>query len=827
MSQQVVIEREKKPFFKRRSIKVVMIAIGILLFFTIVGAGTGYWYVTKSLPVLEGEKQMDGLSEEVSVVRDERGVAKISATNLDDLFYIQGYVTAQDRLFQMDMTRRLASGQLSEVVGSAALDSDRFFRTYGMHRYTDEAVALFDDESQRMVDSFSAGVNAYMEEAFESGNEPIEFKILGYEPTPWTPNDSALVVKYMGYTLTGNHRNELENYQLVQALGDDARYLFPEYHINDYFPTIYEELDVEDMAFSGEMLEKLMRFAPSEFNGSNNWAISGEHTESGFPIVADDPHLGLAIPSVWYQTQLDLEGDFHSIGVTVPGVPGVVLGHNEDMAWGVTSMSVDQEDLFLEKISPDQAFHYLYDEEWEEADVIEEIIMIDGEEPHTEHVVVTRNGPIISRLFDDDEGEDEEESFQIDGDAPYDEISLRWAGREAGEELNGVLKLNRATNVDEFMDGLDGFVTPALSWVFADREGSIAYRGQAKLPKRQNHDGLLPVAGWDPDYQWDGFIEPEALPQVVNPEEGYVMTANNKPIDDSYPYEIGRSFYPYRAERIDEMINERLDLGETFTTEHSKEMQVDFLNTQARALVPLLVNAVENSDREFSEVEKSALDMLREWDFVEAEDSGAALLWHQWYNQFKDIMFEDIVPFSYGSALVIHNTIVEASNDPDGRMFAFLDEEWHRDFAQFSFETFEEAFSRSQSLQGSTVADWTWGEWHQMTITHPLSSVWPLDHLFNLGSWELGGSGATPGANSYNDETGRVNHAAGWRFVADLSFEEPAEDVVIPGQSGQVMSPHYGDQIETWVAGELYPMKYDINEEEGANVKTFVPMSED
>ncbi len=823
MERGIVLERKRMPLFQRRWVKIVVVLVGVLLFLSIVALGTGYWFITKSHPVLEGEKQMNGLTQEVTVLRDERGVAQINATDLEDLFYVQGYVTAQDRLFQMDMTRRLAGGRLAEVVGEAALDSDRFFRTYGMHRYIEATIEKFDDETSRAVDAFSKGVTAYIDEVFPEGNQPLEFRILGYEPDPWTPEDSAIVVKYMGYTLTGNHRNEIENYQFVQALGDDAQFLFPEYHVDDHFPTIYEQVDIEDMPFESGALNSLKAFAPSEFNGSNNWAISGEHTESGFPLVADDPHLGLEIPSVWYQTHLNLEGDFHSVGVTVPGVPGVVLGHNDELAWGVTSMSVDQEDLYLEEAHPDQAHHYLYDGEWEEAEVIEEVIAIDGGESHVEQVEITRNGPIMSHLFHDKE---EGEEPVINSEALYHAMSLRWTGREAGEELNGVLKLNRATNVDEFMNGLDEFVTPALSWVFADRKGNIGYRGQARLPNRQNSDGLLPIPGWDPNYQWDGFIPIDELPQIVNPESGYIMTANNKPVDDEYPYEIGRSFYPYRAERLDEMIQEQIVSGEPFTLEHAKEMQHDFLNTQARSLLPLLVDEI--GDSELTELELAALELLMEWDYVESADSGAALVWHQWYNQFGERMFENIVDFPYSSALVIHDTIHKAAHDEEGRMFAFLDDEWHRDFTVFVEETFSDAVATVKEIQGSRVEQWAWGDWHKMTITHPLSGVWPLNHLFNLGAWEVGGSGATPGAHSYDEETGRVRHGAGWRFVADLSFEEPAQDIVMPGQSGQVLSPHYDDQIETWLEGDLYPVIYEKEEEDaGVNVMRFVPAEEE
>ncbi|WP_171051895.1 penicillin acylase family protein [Alteribacter natronophilus] len=822
MEQQVVIEKQRKPLLRRGWVKVTGVVLAVLVFLSIVAAGTAYWFVTKSHPVLEGEKTLAGITDEVQVVRDGRGVARITSGNLEDLFYVQGYVTAQDRLFQMDMTRRLAEGRLSEVVGEAAIDSDRFFRTYGMHRYTEDMLALPDPEAERMVNAYSAGVNAYIDETFNAGTQPLEFSILGYEPADWTPEDTALVIKYMGYTLSGNFRNEIENYQLVQELGEEARFLFPEYHVDDHFPTIYDQIDIEELPFDGEALGRLTAFAPHEHNGSNNWAISGEYTESGFPIVADDPHLGMDIPSVWYQTNLELEGEFHSIGVTVPGVPGVVLGHNDHLAWGVTSLAIDQEDLFLEKAHPDLPYTFRYDDGWEEAEVIEEIIQVDGGDPVVEQVTVTRNGPIMSHLFHD---EDEGEEPVVTSDAPYDAMSLRWSGREAGEELNGVLKLNRATNVDEFTEGLDDFVNPALSWVFADTEGNIAFRGQGSLPVRENSDGLLPVPGWDPDYQWQGFIEADELPQIVNPESGYVMTANNKPVDDEYPYEIGRSFYPYRAERLKEMIEDQIEEGVPFTMDQSRDMQLDFLNTQARSLVPLLTDAAASADGDLTETEEEALELLRNWDYVESADSPEALVWQQWYNQFKERMFEQIIDFEYGSALVIHNTIHEAAADPGGQMFAFLeDERYHRDFESFSRETFVHAVEKSTELQGGSPSDWAWGEWHTMTVRHPLSSVWPLEHLFDVGAFEVGGSGATPGAHSYNEETGRVTHGAGWRFVADLSFEEPARDVLNPGQSGQVLSPFYSDQVDTWAKGGLYPMNRMVDpDEEGAKMKRFVP----
>lgn len=811
MGSPVVMGRRNPSFFQKKWVKISSWIVGIILLLLLGTSIFAYWFITKSHPNLEGTKMLAELQQEVTVIRDERGVAQINAATLEDLFFVQGYVTAQDRLFQMDMTRRLAGGRLSEVVGEVALESDRFFRTYGMHRSTAALVEKFNEETTRIVDAYSAGVNAYMEEAFATGNQPLEFRILGYEPEPWTELDTAIVVKYMGYTLSGNFRAELDHYRIAKTLGEDAHYLFPEFHIDDAFPTIYEVAEAMSSPFSFEELESLTAFAPNEFNGSNNWAISGEHTESGFPYVADDPHLGFAIPNVWYQTHLNLEGDFHSIGVTVPGVPGVVLGHNEQMAWGVTALSTDQEDLFLEQIHPENPQLYLFDGNWEQAEVVEELIYIDGkEEPHVELVEITRNGPIINKIVNN---------------GPYQAISLRWTGMEAGEELNGILRLNRATDVYEFMDGLDGFVTPALSWVFADRDGNIGYRGQALLPIRQNSNGMFPVPGWDPDYQWDGFIPNEELPQIINPERGYIMTANNKPVDDDYPYEIGRSFYPYRAERLDEIIVNQIESGEPFALDQMREMQVDFLNTQARALAPILVEGVVRSEETeaLSSLEKNVLELMGNWDYVESADSSEALVWAQWFNQLGAALFEDMLGFAYNHHLVIHNVLQEANDHPTHTLFAFLQEEHHLSLNELARETFEEAVNKAVDLQGSNPDRWEWGKWHAMTIDHPLGSVKPLNYLFNLGSWELGGSGATPGAMSYNVNSGKVTHGAGWRFIGDLSSTDNFYDISMPGQSGQVLSPFYSDQVDPWAEGNLLPMIYHKDNSNGMKKKVFTP----
>ncbi|NJP37781.1 penicillin acylase family protein [Alkalicoccus luteus] len=827
---------EKKPFFQRRYVRVGIIMLLTMCSLLLAGLLFIWWFSAQSHPQLDGETIEAPLTAEVEVIRDSRGVAKIQADELEDLFYTQGYVMAQDRLFQMDMTRRLAGGRLAEVIGEDALESDKYFRSYGMHRAVDGIIEQFDDETERMVDAFAAGVTGYIDDAFEAGEQPLEFRILGYRPDEWTAEDTAIAVKYMGYTLTGNFRDELTHYELVRRFGAEAEAMFPDYAAVDEFPVIgdglpepsestavaaYEELTKEQAGIVEPDLEELSAFLPEPWNGSNNWVIGGEWTESGAPLIGDDPHLDLAVPSVWYQTHLELTGDFHSIGVTVPGIPGVVLGHNGEVAWGVTSLSADYEDVFLEQVNPENPNEYLYDGEWEEAERHYEEIHIDDEpEPYVHYVDETRNGPVMNRVIEE---------------GPYQAYSLRWSGLEPGEELDGILRVNRAETAEEFAAGLEGFVTPGLGWVFADTDGNFGWQGQALLPVRQNGDGMFPVPGWDPDFQWDGFLEPDELPGEMNPEQGYVMTANHMPVDEDFDYEIGRSYFPYRGLRLEEMIAEQQASGDPFTLETMREMQTDVVNTQAEMLVPLMTEAVRDWDAELhggtdlegeildelSDLEEEALEQLEQWDYLEDVDSSGALIWHLWYEGLPQTLFERYLQVEVTNHVSRHRVIADAAETEV--VFAYLDERYQVPFAQAARETFFEAVQQAEELQGGNASSWRWGDWHQVEIAHPLGAVWPLNHLLNVNGGEMGGSGFTPGASSFDEETGIANHGAGWRFIGDLASTDRFYDVNIPGQSGQWRSPHYEDQMTIWTEGEFEEMIYNKEEAEDMNRVRFVP----
>ncbi|WP_181186008.1 penicillin acylase family protein [Alkalicoccus urumqiensis] len=807
----VMTSMRRKRWYERRWWKVVSWTAVVLVWIAAVLLAAVWFYVRSGLPQTDGVIEAP-VGSEVRVDRDERGVAQISGESAEDVFFAQGYVMAQDRMFQMDMTRRQAGGRLAEVIGPQAVESDEYFRTYGMHRGTEALTAEFNEETEAMVTAFADGVTAYIEEASSAGELPLEFQVLGYEPEAWTPEDTAIAVKYMGYTLNGNFSEELRNYELLRRFGEEASFYFPDYEEAGEYPAILDGVetagtDLPALA-AGPELGMAPEWTPDPWNGSNNWAVSGEHTDTGLPMLANDPHLGLAIPAVWYQTQLEIEGDFSSMGVTVPGIPGVVLGHNGSVSWGVTSLSADYEDVYLERQDPERPSFYLYDGEYEAAEVIEEEIFVDGEEePRIHRVEVTRNGPVMNH---------------VEEEGPVSAYSLRWTGMEPGEELNGILRVNRAETVDEFSEGLEGFVTPGLSWMFADTEGGIGFRGQALLPVRPSSTGQLPVPGWDPAYQWDGFIPGEELPQELNPESGYLMTANHQPVPaDAYPYEIGRNFLPFRAVRLEELLQERIGAEDPVVLEDMKQMQQDITNTQARELVPLLTEAAASwteadggTDMEgealgsWSATEEEALALLSDWDFREETDSAAALVYQLWYEGLPETLFERHLDITLPDHLTRQRVLTEGA--ASGTVFSGLEGVEERSIERVIRETFHDAVTRAVELQGDEASGWAWGDYHQLEINHPLGGVFPFNYVLNLGGDALPGSGMTPGAVSYNIETGGADHSAGWRFVSDL--QDP-EDVLLPGQSGQWLSPHYDDQLDTWVEGAYGTMRFTEPEE--------------
>lgn len=776
---EVIAKRRTKP--KANWKKITLRAVAVLVVLLLIAAISIYFYLSRSLPITKGEIKIGSITSSVEVTRDEVGVPHILAENKRDLYIAQGYIQAQDRLFQMDLSRRQASGRLSEVIGEATIDNDKYFRTLGLRRAAEASYDQYSDEAKEVLEWFAEGVNLYLKELKENGKWPIEFKVLGYEPEIWKPIDSLTIGKYMAYDLGGHWESQAFRYYLLQNFPEEKAYdLFPTYPKDAPYVIGMEKLNIEKSLAQA--------IIPPEYNGSNNWVVSGEKTSSGKPILADDPHLSLSTPSIWYQMHLKTPS-MNVSGVIFAGIPGIILGHNEHVAWGVTNTGPDVQDLYLEKRNPDNPTEFLFNEKWEKATVFDEPIHVKGKEAVDYEVVVTRHGPVISE-FAEESGKE-------------DVLSLQWTALEPSNELEAIMEMNKATDWKTFEKALELFHTPAQNFVFASSDGTIAYKANGKIPLRKKGDGLVPVPGWTDEYGWEGYIPYDELPRTVNPEEGFISTANNKIIDDNYPYHISNDWaQPFRQMRIREFLKEDNKL----TIEDMMTLQMDKKNLQANEFVPILTKIPESN---LNKIEKESLNLLKKWDYTDSKDAAAPLIFHYWMKKIPDVIFQDQISLEMrelfkGQKQAIDQLIRAADSGQEGTWIAEKG-----GLQNVLLESLQLAIKDISTLQGQDINKWKWGNYHQIYFPHPLSSVKPLNFLFNMeGSIPVGGSSVTVQAAA-NKEDGTVNHGGSWRFVIDTENMNAGYHLVGPGQSGHPLSKWYHSQMNDWIEGKYHETQLD------------------
>ncbi|USY53998.1 penicillin acylase family protein [Bacillus sp. 1780r2a1] len=799
---EVVIKKKLPNWLKKKRWKITMTIFIVFLLLAVITGVYFYWFLHKSLPQTEGKIEINGLKAEVSVYRDAAGTPHIEAKNQHDLFLAQGYVTAQDRIFQMDLSRRQASGMLSEVVGKQALERDKFFRTLGLRRAAEKSIALYSEEAISALHSYTEGVNQFIKEAKANNTLPVEFTILGYEPTEWSELDSLTIGKYMAFDLGGHWEGQAFRHYLLQNFSEDkALELFPSYPKDG--PTIINSVKNSTLNIEKSFAKAVV---PHEFNGSNNWVISGEKSASGFPILADDPHLGLATPAIWYETHLR-SPEVNVSGVIFAGIPGIILGRNDTIAWGVTNVGPDVQDLYIEKRNPENKHEFLYKDKWEPAEVIKETIPVKDEKAVNYEVVITRHGPILSEF------------------AHYEEantaLSMRWTALDPSAELEAVLKFSKAKNWEEFKDTLEYFHTPAQNFVFASTDGTIAYRANGLIPIRKKGDSLLPVPGWTDEYEWNGYIPWDKLPTIVNPEKGYISTANNKIAGSEYPYHLSNIWaQPYRQQRIQDVLESK----EKLNAKDMMHLQLDHYNLQAEEFTPILLEHLDTST--LREIDKEALKTLEDWNFTDDTELAAPLLFHFWMEEIANVLFneeisDDMLKLFIGKAQVVDQLLRQAHEGKEGIWMAE-----NGGLPNVLQKSLKNAVNRASSFQGETPANWKWGEVHAVTFTHPLSSVKPLHLLFNAkGSVPMRGSRVTVGAAGWNSETGEVNHGASWRTVVDMKKPLESYNIVGPGQSGHVMSPWYLDQMNDWTEGAYHITWMSEKYREAADLLILVPQN--
>ncbi|MRX72445.1 penicillin acylase family protein [Bacillus lacus] len=772
-----------------------------VLLFSGIATGFLYHYTNRSLPVSSGQLVIPGLKEKVTVSRDEKGVPHVYAENEQDLYIAQGYVQAQDRLFQMDLSRRQASGTLSEAVGEAAVDRDKFFRTLGLRRAAEKSYQNYEHNSKKVLQWFADGVNAFIQDASQKGSLPPEFTVLGYQPQPWTPVDSLTIGKYMAFDLGGHWSGQAFRYWALQTFPKEkAMELFPSYpkdapHILESYQQA--KLDLED-SFTSAVI-------PPEHNGSNNWVLSGSKSASGKPLLADDPHLSLGTPSIWYQMHLATDA-LNVSGVIFAGIPGIILGHNKHIAWGVTNTGPDVQDLYIEKRHPNDPHVFLYNEKWEKANVIEEPIRVKNGTAIPYEVIETRHGPIISEFAHDQK--------------KRTALSMKWTALQPSAELQAILNMNKAQNWNEFEKALEDFHVPAQNFVFADIHGNIAYKANGKIPIRKKGDGMLPVPGWTDEYEWEGFIPYEKLPKSVNPEKGYIATANNKVVSDSYPYHISHHWaQPYRYMRIAEFLEEK----ETYTLDDMQNLQMDIKNLYAKEFLPRFLMKLQALP--LTEIEEAALRELTNWDGQDDKNSPAPLIFHLWMKQIADVLFKDSIPKKMDKLFEGKQSITD---ELLRRSFSEKDPVWIKEKGGINkvlAVSFHQTINKLDEQYGNDPATWKWGHYHQLDFPHPLSSASGLlkSILNPVKPTPLGGSQITVMAANYGQD-GIVRHGASWRFTIDMADSSKGHHIVGPGQSGHFRSRWYHDQYQDWVQGTYHITDLDKKPQQ-PNILYLVPGS--
>ncbi|EIT85750.1 penicillin acylase II [Fictibacillus macauensis ZFHKF-1] len=793
----VVTDYKKTP--SRKWWKITIILLASLVMLLGIGSSVAYWKVNKSKPVISGEVVIDGLDYKVSAIRDTKGVPHIKAKSTKDLYMVQGYVTAQDRMFQMDLSRRQASGELSEVIGKKTIDKDRYFRTLGLRRAAQASYKHYSTQAKQALQWYADGVNAYLKEAKGNHALPIEFILAGYEPSAWTPIDSLTIGKYMAFDLGGHWEGQAFRYYLLQHFSKEQAFdLFPSYPTGA--PDVIEAAQQSNIDVTKSMAKAVI---PHRFNGSNNWVVSGEKTASGKPFLADDPHLGLATPSIWYETHL--QDDTQNVrGVVFAGVPGVILGSNDHIAWGVTNVGPDVQDLYIEKRNPKNKHEFLYKGKWERATTVSEPIKVKGESTIPYEVTITRHGPVMSEFAQ------HSSSDKV--------LAMKWTALQPSAELQGVLQYNKATNWNEFKAALTYFHTPAQNFVFASTDGTIAYRANGLIPIRKQPYTSLPVPGWNDRYEWKGYIPWEKLPTVVNPKEGFIATANNQVIGKEYPYHLTDTWaQPYREARIKEVLRSK----KQFSLADMKSLQTDHHNLQAREMLPILVPLLKKSS--LTSQEKKAIALLEKWNQKDDAHLAAPLLFNLWMEDLPRVLFakkinKKVLRMFDGQAQVTDQLIRRAAKGKPGP--------WMKEaggLQRVAEKSFKHTVAAIEKMQGTDLDKWQWGEYHVARFTHPLAAIKPLNLFFNPKPYAVGGSRVTVGAAGWDEETGSVDHGAAWRTVIDMAKPNQSDNVVAPGQSGHVLSEWYDDQISDWVDGNYHRTYTDERAFKKGTTLTLVP----
>jgi len=734
--------------FTIASVRRILFAVNVLIAITLVAAAAAwYWFPYRALPKTSGIIET-WVAQPVEVDRDALGVPHIKARTIDDAWFAEGYTAAEDRMFQMDGLRRLAAGELSAVVGPSTLESDRESRRLRMRRIAEQVYTEMTESDKSAAQAYARGVNAYIES--HRGRYGIEFTLLRYDPAPWSVIDSLLCGLHMFRTLTTDWKTKLVKQQMLRGgEPDKVNFLFPNRSGFEFMP------------------------GGGEHPGSNAWAVSGAHSATGKPLLSNDMHLEFGIPGIWHMEYLEAPG-MKVAGVSLPGMPGIVSGHNDRIAWGETSLGFDVQDLYLEKLDL-RTGQYLFNGKIEQARSEREVIQIKGQPPEEQATWVTRHGPV----------------FQIlNGEV----MTLRWTAAEPGIVADVFLDIDRARNWDEFKRAISRFGGPGQNFVYADVDGNIAYHAAGKLPIRRDYSADTPVDGSSGNYEWQGFIPFDELPQAQNPPDGFVVSANQNPFPSDYPYRFNGTFAPpYRSRQILDMLRAS---GNRLTPADGLRIQKDVYSGFHKFLARQLASAW--SERKgSSQAFTDAIAMLRTWDGQMDRERPEPLIVTLAYQYLRKAVAERASPGNgeiYDSKLA--PSVVE-------RILRERPAAWFGDYRQLLLQCFSDGMAEGQRMQGRDPKNWKWGRYMYLAVENPIVTRVPvIGKYFDLGPVPMSGGDTTVKQTSRRlGPSERMNASVG-------DWDASLLNLTI-GESGHIASRHYRDEWDAYYEGRSFPMQFN------------------
>ncbi|NOZ45977.1 MAG: penicillin acylase family protein [Chlorobi bacterium] len=775
-----------------RLFKNIIFGLIVVILLAIIAA---YFYIQniskKALPDYNENISITGLTDEVNVYRDEFAVPHVFAKNEGDLYKAVGYLMAEDRLWQMDLLRRATTGRLSEIFGKDMIKSDQLLRSLRITEKSEKVLAKSDEKVVKALEAYAEGVNQFIDDNID--NLPPEFTILGYKPEKWKPVYSVNLVGYMAWDLKmgwnseiilhklADKVNEKMLHELIPNLDMQTTYVIPDYDKNKKMELLCELID-QSSALQSLGLEI--------FNASNNWAVAGKKSTTGKPIFANDMHLGLFAPGIWYQMHQVVEGKLNVTGVVLPGAPFVVAGHNDSIAWGMTNVMSDDIDFYKETINPDNPYEYKYDGQWKKMEVrIEKIKTKDGKVVEKEQKY-TGHGAIISEFKDMDEA-----------------ISFSWVGNIFSNEIRTIYLLNRAKNWCDFRNAVKTFVSVSQNIAYADVNGNIGLQTSAGIPIR-NGNGIDIMPGDTSLYDWKGVVPFEELPYSYNPESGYISSANNNTVDSTFGHYISTWFYPpYRIDRIREMLEEK----EKLSVDDFKRMHSDQKSKLVEKMLNNLVSNIEQAKR-LNKNEKAALAELKTWDMVMSREAKAPAIFESFYlnfvkNTFADEMGKDLFKSYFKEKLFVMDGVENVWIDDSSEWYDNVKTRKIETRNDIIIESFKDAVKELEKLMGNNVNEWEWGKIHQLILKHPMGKVKLLNRIFELNSpaYPVSGSFHTVSPWSYPfTDPYTVNYGPSHRHIYSTANWDESFSIIPTGISGIPASPFYCDQTKLYVNGKYH-----------------------